>query len=206
MPKLTDQQLLEIVQQSTESVTPEPANNLSAFIMTFGIEEGTLKIPLKLVWRLYTLWSKTKMTEELFNRELTLLMPNKQEIDGKSFYMFNASTLKITEHIYKLIKDKKKPKENSIYYKKHFESFLKSCNITKGSDWTKVSELRTTYLAWVKIKYKKNPLGMKNFEGFCRLYLEVRGLPLEVAINRKQACLTVGMKIVSPKENPSSEN
>jgi hypothetical protein len=125
------------------------------------------------------------MTEDMFFKEMSLLLPNKEEVNDITCYLLNSSAIKITEEIYKLIKDKKIKKENTYYFKKHFESFLKSCNITKGSDWILVSDLRTTYLAWIKNKYKKNPLGVKNFEGFCRLYLDVKGLPLEVAVNKK---------------------
>lgn len=184
MSKLTDQELLEIIQ--TSEPTPEaPTHNLSLFISTFGLEEGTLKIPVKLVYRLYKLWSKEKMGESAFYQAMALLLPNKVEIGDTTCYLLNENTVRITESIYRLIKDKKVKKENTHYYKKHFESFLKSCNITKGSDWTKVTDLRTTYLAWVKTKYKRNPLGLKNFEGFCKLYLDTRGNPMEVAVNKK---------------------
>lgn len=187
--KLTDQELLDIIRDNAElSVSPIwklTENNLPLFISTFGLEDGETKIPVKLVYRLYKLWSKQKMTEETFYKQMTLLLPNKAEIEGNMCYLLNSSTLKITEDIYKLIKDRKIKKENTHYYKKHFESFLKSCSIVKGSDWIFVSDLRTTYLAWIKDKYKKNPLGLKNFEGFCRLYLDNRGNPLEVAVNKK---------------------
>ena len=189
MSKLTDQELLNIIRDNNE-LTVNPIfklaeNNLPLFISTFGLEEGTLKIPVKLVYRLYKLWSSQKMTEDMFYKQMSLLMPNKEEIEGTMCYLLNSSTIKITEDIYKLIKDKKIKKENTYYYKKHFESFMKSCNIVKGSDWIKASDLRTTYLTWIKNKYKKNPLGLKNFEGFCRLYLDCRGNPLEVAVNKK---------------------
>jgi len=201
--KLSDQELLEIIQQSGDSgQLPQAENNLPLFISIFGLEEGELKIPVKLVYRLYKLWSKQKMAEEAFYRQMNLLLPNKQEIEGKMCWLLNATTIKITEDIYKLIKDKKKNKQNTHYYKKHFETFLKSCNIVKGSDWVSVSDLRTTYLAWIKTKYKKNPLGMKNFEGFCRLYLDIKGNPLEVAVNKKVINAPKETKAKACQENP----
>lgn len=183
MSKLTDQELLEIALNSKE----EPAqseNNLSLFISTFGLEEGTLKIPLKLLYRLYKRWSSVQMIEDVFYNELTLLMPNKQEIEGKWCLLLNKSTLKITEDIYKLIKEKKIYKQRSDYFKKHFESFLKYAKVEQGSDWTPVEKLRTIYLSWVKTKYKKNPLGLQNFNAFCKLYFNTRNNPLEVAIKK----------------------
>lgn len=183
MSKLTDQELLEIIQQA-KPIEPEPQDNLALFISTFGLEEGSLKVPVKLIYRLYNRWTKTKMTEAMFYKHMTLLLPNKEEIEGTTCYLLNQNTIKITENIFKLIKDKQRSK-NTHHYKKHFESFLKSCNIEKGSDWVPVSELRSIYLNWIKIKYKKSPLGMQAFEGFCRLYMDVRGIPLEVAVNKK---------------------
>lgn len=185
MSKLTDQELLEILnnpqEEPSERVTE---NNLPLFISTFGLEAGELPIPVKLVYRLYNLWSKEKVTEDTFYKQMTLLLPVKREFKGKKCYLLNKETIKITESIYKLVKDKPK-KENTHYYKKHFESFMKSCNIVKGSDWILVSDLRTTYLSWVKTKYKKSPLGQKNFEGFCRLYFGTKGIPVEIAVNKK---------------------
>lgn len=186
MSKLTDQELLEILQQKEQEIPTQAETNLPLFLSTFGLEEGTLKIPGKLLWRLYNHWSKEKMTENLFAREIGLLLPNREENSaGSTCYLLNADTIKITENIYNLVKDKKIRKENTHYYKKHFESFLKSCNIVKGTDWTPVSELRAMYISWIKIKYKKTPLGLKNFEGFCRLYLDVKGNPIELAVNKK---------------------
>lgn len=182
--KLSDQELLEIISSGQD--TPSYANNLSLFISTFGLEEGTLKIPVKLIYRLYKLWSTDKMTEDAFYKEMSLLMPNKAILpDGTHAYLLNKTTLKINESVYNLIKDKKINKERSHYYKKHFESFLKYANVTKGSVWIPASSLRSLYLSWVKDKYKKNPIGAAKFNGFCKLYFDCRNTPLEIAVNKK---------------------
>lgn len=186
MSKLSDEELLEIIQQkAAEPAIPENANNLTLFLSTFGLEEGTLKIPVKLVYRLYKLWSKQKMTEILFYKQMTLLMPNKgREREDDTYYLLNSSTIKITESIYRLIRPPSK-QLNTGGIKKHFQTFVKSCNITKGSDWMPVSELRTVYLAWMKIKRRNCLLNPERFEAFCRLYLANKGKPLEVAVNKK---------------------
>ncbi len=187
MSKLTDQELLEILQKFEEVPEPtQPENNLLLFISTFGLEEGTLKIPVKLIYMLYNQWSSVKMTKDAFYKEMSLLMPNKTILeDGTHAYLLNKSTIKISEELYNLIKDKKIKKENSHYYKKHFDSFLKYANITKGSVWIPASSLRSLYLSWVKDKYKKNPIGAEKFNGFCKLYFDCRNTPLEIAINKK---------------------
>lgn len=205
--KLTEDELLAIIKQNTTELAANRVwaveSNVPLFISTFGLEEGTLKIPVKLVYRLYKRWAKSPLGEESFYKEMALLMPNKQEIEGATCYLLNQSTLKITEDIYRLIKEKPKRKTNH-QRKKHFETFLESCIITPGSDWILASDLRTTYLAWCKLKYKKNLLSLKNFEGFCRLYFDCRGQPVEVAVNKK--AINAPQKATPKKAKQADQN
>jgi hypothetical protein len=185
MSRLTDEELLEILNQPSETQeSPQPESNLPLFLSTFGLEEGTLKIPLKLVYRLYKLWSKEKLPEDTFYTRMSLLLPNKAYIRGITCYLLNQNTIKISESIFKLVKTKKKP-DKTHFYKKNFDLFLKSCNIEKGSDWISVLELRSIYHKWAKPRYKQIPIAKIPFRGFCKLYFDSRGNPIEVAVNKK---------------------
>ena len=184
MSKLTDEELLQILETSEESI-PTNSSNLSLFISTFGMQEGTSKIPVKLVYRLYKLWAKAPIGEASFYQEMSLLLPTKRANGGIHHYTLDSNTLKLDEEIYKLIREKRIPKEKSDNFKKHFDNFLKKYMIESGNVWVSYQSVYDLYHSWVKKNYKKHPLSQKNFRIFCQMYFTTKGEPLELALNRK---------------------
>ncbi|NJO65452.1 MAG: hypothetical protein HC836_47385 [Richelia sp. RM2_1_2] len=185
--KLSDEELAKILEQKQEDTEETPEEDeIVRFIATFGLSEGTVKIPLKLVYNLYKRWSSAPMGDTGFNKKLLQLLPNTTIIRGKVHLLLNKSTLNINEELFRLVSEKKVNKERSDYFKKHFDNFLKTCNIEVGNNWVSCKSLHNYYFSWSKKSYKKNPLGYKYFEALCKLYFPNRNKPMEVAINKKE--------------------
>lgn len=182
---LSDEELAKILQENQQdTINPtQLQDNISLFVSTFGLEPGELEIPNKLLYSLYKHWTKDVLPPNTFYKKLTQLLPNKRMAGPNTWYLLNQNTIKLNEELYKLVKDKTIVKEKSSYYKKHFDNFLKKCNIEAGTDWVSYTEIYNTYLSWTKSNYKQNPLGKKNFKSFCKLYFKTRN-DLEVAIRK----------------------
>jgi len=193
---LSEEELLKILEQAPEK--EEYKDNIALFVSTFGLSEGSLKIPLKLLYSLYELWAKRPLSLPSFNHKLSLLMPNKAIFNGNVHFLLNKDTLKINEEVYNLIRDKRNKMAKSSHHQKQFDNFIESCKIEDGKDWILCKSLHKIYLSWTK---SKKPLGYIKFTKFCTLYFTTRNKPLEVAINKK----TLNEEKENTEESPKEE-
>jgi len=167
---LTVEDLLDSLnQEETVEVAPQIQHNndVLSFLMTFNIKAGEEPVKLKLLYQLYSLWSKKPVHKSTFGQEINKYLP-----DTARCYLVDISAWKISEEIQKVAMKGKVDKTKWKGYRRHFENYLKKYDIKAGTYYVKSYVLFYLYDKWVYGIKKARPLGERQFFNFCQLYFK----------------------------------
>lgn len=210
---LSDEELFKLLQQDSEvsgkpsevqNASPGPngvpsgnGSGVQLFLSTFRIEFGPTPLPAKLLWSLYSLWAKERLSKDKFFRDLTLLLPEKKSIQNQQHYLVNTDTLAISQEVYNLINRPNRSNKKE-FQQKSLENFLKLCTVEEGKNWISAEDLYNLYKS-LNLKQNKQSMGKKTFDSLLKLYFTFRDEKgLEFAVNVRKLKATIG-KEVSPK-------
>lgn len=169
---LSTEELLESVSKEPEKKTEETFQlpEILDFLSVFKISRGDYQITSKLLFKLYTKWSKHPISFKAFSMEISDYL-EKYQIRNQYGYLINIQDSVLTEDVLKSL-DVKKEVTDSVYLRQHYESFLKYCNIkSSNSNYIEGFLLYELYKKWSKYNRSKNPLSYSTFLKFARLFL-----------------------------------
>jgi hypothetical protein len=173
--ELSEEELLSSASNvSTEAVSEDVLQELDTlkFLTQFNIQSGAYPIGSKVLYNIYRQWSKTPVTNRIFQNITTQHLINGY-ISLRRYYYINISTFKLSEKSILLSKKNLKDKRKSPRYKQHFENFINHFSLDKGEFvWIPSYVLFYLYDRWVYSYKKTRPLGRTNFVKFCSLYFE----------------------------------
>lgn len=169
LPKdITDQALLDALKSQDENLPAvlEYFNDVVPFISHFNIGVGTELVTNKLIYWLYTKWSKEPLSKSGFFQEFSKYIPA-----HNSNYKINVSSLTLSEAAYKMIQKKVRDPLKTKKGKFDFDQFLERYSIQKGNKWVPSYLIYYYYRHWAD-SLKKKPLSLESFTQFCKLYFE----------------------------------
>lgn len=160
----TTEELLEIAKGTSDiELHVDTGNDVLDFISFYRLKKGPHLVTKQLLYKLYRQWSQTPLTAKTFSREMALFITT-----NKTTFSINVAECSILQQTLEKLKDKTKSK----LYKTHFDNYLKKYNIKKGTFFVKDTVLYNLYDKWTYGIRKRNPLGIGNFNKFCKLYFK----------------------------------
>lgn len=167
---ISTEELLRQLKESNTSVNNiAPLSDQLKFIQVFNLKPGNESVTPKALHSLYLRWSQTPVTRKSFFLEINNFF-EKRTSSGKTYYLLNIGPIQVA-HLTaanKIVQDKTKMPS----YKRHFETFLKKFNLTKGTFQLKTSVAYDLYDKWQYDNGNdyRNPLSAYVFDEFMKLY------------------------------------
>lgn len=177
--ELSEEELLKSL-ESEEEIIPQAANNVVAFLLFYNIEPGVFPVKSRVLYKLYTKYTKEPVPVQVFSLEVGNYIKN---VTG--YLHINKSAFKIADKTFELLQ--KRNYQTSPILKRHYENFIKTYNFQIGSIWTCSNDLYQEYRNWCKKVGRRRPISKMNFNKLCILYFKekiVKGKKY-YGINRK---------------------
>lgn len=144
-------------------------NDIVDFISKFNLKQGQEKVSTRILYIIYTVWSKNKVNKRTFSTHLGSFFECKPSPGNKELMVLLDLTS--NELLRKtIIKKKRKFKHNPKFLKEHFENYLSKYDIKKGSFFVKSSILYNLYDKWVYSFRKQRPLKTTQFDQFFKIF------------------------------------
>lgn len=176
-PKLPNERTLEELLKSLEENVQEDlfdsSDDLITFLARFDIVPGEHIISVKLLYEVYSRWSKAPMKKTEFSSRINKYLPDKIYSDNR-YLLINLTMFQLSDASYKLLIKNKKNATKIPRMKEHFEKFLSDNHIKRGNIWLENHILYYMYDKWTYKNRKKHSLGPYQFDAVCRLYFEER--------------------------------
>jgi hypothetical protein len=169
---LTDEEILalldaEDVPEQSKQIFEFGDNDVVAFLTNYNIIPGDALVSKKLLYKLYSIYSKEPLSSTEFNIQVgRFLTPHRGN------YAINLDNFAISNHIYK--EEKTRDKTKSLTYQKHFQWFLTERNVQSGLVWIEGFILFFIYKDFCKSRRINPKLGYVNFHKFLKLHLSYR--------------------------------
>jgi len=161
-------QALETAEEVTTEI--EWKTDVPLFLSKYLIEPGEFKVPLKLLYKLYFVYSIEPLTKVKFCLELQ----NYIQSDGNGTYEISLSATEIMKILKIDIEKRAGSVTTSLAIKTHYEKFLKKKNITVGTKWIKSSELFEIYRVYCIDNKLSSRISWMNFVLLTKLYFKFR--------------------------------
>lgn len=179
---ISTEELLSLLDSSSEKKSYTTSNDVADFLNFYSITPGKNPLVRNFLYHLYKNWTKNPIDKERFSLEVNKYLYTSHS-DERYYYLINQDAFSLNKKVYDLLKKNFVEKTKSPKYKKHFDSFIKFYEIKKGSYWITLDLFYYLYKLWTyKIK-NKNPLGIKQFTSFCKLYFITKEVKKEIYIN-----------------------
>lgn len=149
--------------QSEQSVNPYKNNDVLDFVYFFNMKPGKEPVKKKLLYKIYTKWSKDVVHLKTFNNILTDYF----ESDITVLYL-DSDAFKLTKNAIEFLEPKKKRDTGNPNYQRHFSNFLSHYSIVPGKTWIEQEVLYYLYRKWKDDKGSLNP---STFSDFCSINL-----------------------------------
>lgn len=173
---LSIDELLKALDGSNTEEVFVSTDPIFSFIQTFDIKAGNRKIQCDLIYDLFCLWNKHKRIHKL---KFIELFGRYFEVYGTAgyrqrnrHYLLNKEMVDIVKHIEKYKKEKPENKHRYKSYKKHFEKFINTHNITEGNLYIESDVFYHIYDTWTYRNKMNNYLTYKKFVNISSLYFE----------------------------------
>src|ERR1039457_1705846 len=166
--ELTEAELREHLKNDTQS--PIANDEMLLFIAEFDLKYGVYKVAADTIYDMYKGWSKPpRMTKYKFFLKFNMYF---QRTTRRHFLLNKDPILLANAGLIQLAKTKTN-KTKSPTYRKHFEAFLKNCNLSKGTYWLEAHILRDLYDEYT---YNNgiHPIGLHQFNAFLKMYFEFK--------------------------------
>lgn len=157
--------------QELAAVLTDRNDDVPRFLITFSIKKGNDKIKKKLLYNLYSQWSKEPVSNTCFSIRASKYL----DCDSNWFFI-NDNDILLTNKV----KSSLKPKRNPAHiknYRKHFEYFLNKFNIKKAdkksqnSFWVKWIVIFFLYQNWCGDNNEHPKFTDRYFLNMLKIYL-----------------------------------
>lgn len=171
LPKnLSLDELLQAIENpedtSVETVIDEPDSDVMLFITTLKIGKGNDRVKRKLLYKLYSEWSKTPTTKVSFSVKLSYYF----DFVGEDI-LIDDNTFSVTNRVKRLLAPKKDYTKNPNL-RRHIEYFLNKFKIKNGLDMRVQGYiLYYIYDNWNYKNRSRNRLGTNRFNKLVGLYV-----------------------------------
>lgn len=163
--QLSEQELLDIIGSKQPVKVYVYPDDVMEFISVYNLKSGQEPVTTKLLYKLYTFWSKDPVLRRRFTHTLTDLFPS-SATNKSVVILLDKPALNLKQEAYNYVKEQDKTKDKG--WMEHFEKYLYFYSLKSGSFFIKDSVLYKLYSRWYG--KKRRPLGFKQFNNFCKLY------------------------------------
>jgi len=139
-------------------------NDVPLFLSKFKIEAGSNFILPRMLYKLYKLYSVDPVSQQVFSLSCSEFVPRKGH-----YFKLNITPLKVTKI---LTKPKNRNDISSSHFKKHYDKFIETANITKGTKWTEGFMLFEVYRFYCIDHKLHKRLTYENFVTISKMYFE----------------------------------
>lgn len=169
--ELTDEEIVDLA-QNPETVSSENSDlqdNIQEFIQFYNLKEGTEKIHVKMLKKLYSHWDKNKTGYGgvYLTMKLQMFLPKQG-----SYFLLDIRaidlSLKAKEAFFKNTVTRK---FSNVYTKKHLDLFLLENGIKEGDFFIRNKLLYTLYKNWCKQK-RKRVINSIDFNQFIKFFIK----------------------------------
>lgn len=161
------EEAIEVVDNPATEEILEYENNVVPFLSHYNIQPGDLTVSKKLLYELYKKHVEEPLEALQFHRIVGKFIGQYANYSG-TFYRINQDQFAISAHIFKLFTDSKITKTKSKTYQNHFNSFLKTKNISKGTHWVQGFVLYEIYRDFCRDRHKRAAFSYRNFHEFLK--------------------------------------
>jgi arginyl-tRNA--protein-N-Asp/Glu arginylyltransferase len=144
-------------------------NDIIPFLTFYNLKEGTNLVRVKLLYLLYTRWSKSPLTRAQFGHQL-----GNYFIVDRAATRLNETAFNITDKAYRLLLEKSRDRVKAKSWSTHFQNFIKNYDLKPGTYFIESFVLYYLYDSWVYKNKKKQPLSERQFRAFLKLHFENR--------------------------------
>lgn len=162
---------LENPEDTSELEKPNEHSTLQ-FLADFSIYPGDKLVSSNLLYKVYYYHAKDPVSNKQFYFILNSYL--KYEIVNKvNHYLLNKAAFSFTKKLAEyLVEHNKNKKVKNWFFRKHFENFMKSNSLKKGSTSVPVSFLYFFYDNWHYANKLSHRLTFRNFSAVCKLYFK----------------------------------
>lgn len=169
--QLTEEELLELLaSEDTPEATVEIFNyehDIVPFMGFYKITPGDTPVSKKLLYKLYKAYSKEPLDKLRFNIQLG------QYVTARGYhFLLNLDNFAISNHIYK--EEKTRDKTKNTLFQKHFDWFISTAPVQKGSSWVEGFIIFQIYKDFCRERRVNPKLGYVNFHKFLKLNFQSR--------------------------------
>jgi hypothetical protein len=167
---LSEKELLDLIKnENTEQTKLEndAPHDVLKFISTYNLQPGTYKIQFKLLFALYSKWSKERVSRKQFSFVLGYYFETKG-----AGVLLNRSALAITKDLFEYLNKKQKTSKS---YKKQLENFIEFYSIQDGTFWIDADTLYYLYDKWAyDKKLHTSVLNKRELTGFLKVFFKYK--------------------------------
>jgi hypothetical protein len=168
---LTEEELIaSLDNKETKGEVLRYFNDVLPFLSHFNIHSGESLVSKKILYKLYSQWSKDPVTLTKFVNTTKDIVFDVQ-VNGQQYFKINESAIEISKKTFELVSSKTRDLDKSPVYRVHFENFINKYSLDKDETYIQGYVLWHLYGKWCYGINRKNKLGYRSFIMFCKLYL-----------------------------------
>lgn len=160
--------LLEDAHDSGELSELSYRNDIPEFLSKFKIEAGEYYVPTTVLYKLYKTFSKDPVSRMLFSTEISVFVGDLV----KHRVRINIPVIKIMTILNNTGKIKNRLANEGL--KRHFDAFIKHCNLTRGEKWIEGLVLHELYRNYCIDHKVQKRMHYSLFITFASLYFPVK--------------------------------
>lgn len=148
-------------------------NPVLSFIQAFNLVSGPHRVPARLLYRLYKVWSLDTQTKQNgFSMTMGQFVEKSGEV--KSFFHISTGVMELAKKIQDITKKRKKPRHSSKAWHIHFEKFLTDTSLEPGTIFIEADILFYVYNRWCDDTRKRNRLSYYSFCSICKMNFDYK--------------------------------
>lgn len=162
----SEAELLALLETAEDIETTSWANDVPFFLSHFKLDQGSNKVSVVLLYKLYMLYSKHSVVQQEFTKTVAQFI----EKTGNYFHL-NIKPIRIA----KVLQEKKEKKLlsfNSINMQKHYDDFVKLKDVKPGNTWVEGMILYEIYRFYCIDRKKAVRLSLPQFIPLSHLYFK----------------------------------
>lgn len=164
---ISTEDLLASLESAIDVETVEWTNDVPVFLSKFKIEQGKYCVSPTSLYSLYTIFSKDKVSRDEFYYTAAKFIPRTSR-----YYKLNIKPTAIAKILHGNKLQKSFNFTTSVTLKRHFEKFMKTVGLKKGTKWVEGSVLHECYRFYCIDNKVHSRMIYKNFTSVCKLYFD----------------------------------
>lgn len=168
---ISKEELLKALEDSTESIEKPSEHSVLRFLADFGIEQGEYKAGGTILYKLYNHFTEDPVS----SMEFHLILKGFLEYVKGHNYLINKTGKDLTKRLSDFLASKKIIKKiKNPHYRRHFEHFIESKGLKRGTSNIPAQALFYFYDQWQYNNNYKTRMTYRTFTEMLRQYFETK--------------------------------